>query len=250
MTSEVVYKAKTVAQAVQKACQQLEIKEENLNFEVVTRGSTGIFGLVGAKKAQIRVIVPEKQTDRDLSQEYEASESTLAADEDAPVDALSEPARLGQEALGKIAAGITTGTTVYTRDQGRRIQYKIEGGKAGVLIGKRGQTLEAIQYLVEKVVNRQSRERVRVSIDVGGYLAKKRQNLENLAEKTAQKAKKNGKPATIGQLNAHDRRIVHLALKDDRDVMTKSVGHGYLRKLVVMPKKRRKNPIRSSNRPD
>jgi len=250
MISEVLFKGKTVEQAVLSACQQLEIKEESLNYEVVSSGSTGIFGLVGARKAQIRVFVSEKQVDSSLEPPGPVSESNLAETGDAPEAALSEPARIGREALGKIAAGITPGTSVRTRDEGRRIDYQIEGGKAGVLIGKRGQTLEAIQYLVEKVVNRNSRERVRISIDVGGYLAKKRQNLENLAEKTARKAKKNGKPATIGQLNAHDRRIVHLALKDDIEVLTKSVGHGYLRKLIVMPQKRRTNLKRGPQRPD
>jgi len=249
MTSEVLFKGKTVERAVLKACQHLEIKEESLNYEVVARGSTGIFGLVGARKAQIRVFVSEQQADRDLGPDGSGSETTLAAAEDTSEASLSEPARIGKEALGKIAAGITPGTSVRTRDEGRRINYQIKGGKAGVLIGKRGQTLEAIQYLVEKVVNRNSRERVRVSIDVGGYLAKKRQNLENLAARTAQKAKKNGKPATIGQLNAHDRRIVHLALKDDIEVLTKSVGHGYLRKLIVMPKERRNNLKRGPQRP-
>jgi len=250
MTAEVLFKGKTVGQAILNACQQLEIKEESLNYEVVTPGSTGIFGLVGARKAQIRVFIRKKQVDRGLGPDRSGSESNLAEAEDTSEASLSEPARIGKEALGKIAAGITPGTSVRTRDKGRRINYQIEGGKAGVLIGKRGQTLEAIQYLVEKVVNRNSRERVRVSIDVGGYLAKKRQNLENLAARTAQKAKKNGKPATIGQLNAHDRRIVHLALKDDIEVLTKSVGHGYLRKLIVMPKKRRNNLKRGPKRPD
>lgn len=249
MTPEVVFKGKNVAQAVQNACQQLEIKEENLSYEVVTEGSTGIFGLVGAKKALIRVIIKEKQVDSGGRSDDPISDATLRADEETAPAELSKPARIGQEALGKIAAGITDGTSVSTRDDGRRISFQIEGGKAGVLIGKRGQTLEAIQYLVEKVINRSTRERIRVSIDVGGYLAKQRKNLENLAEKTARKAKKNGKPATVGQLNAHDRRIVHLALKDDQEVMTKSVGHGYLRKLLVMPKRRRPNNKRGRQRP-
>jgi len=249
MTSEVMFKGKNVAQAVLNACQQLEIKEENLDYEVVDQGSTGIFGLVGTKKAQIRVFIQQKQMDSNLGPEERVAETTMGLERSAATAEFSEPARIGQEALERIAAGISNGTRVLTRDEGRRITYQIEGGKAGVLIGKRGQTLEAIQYLVEKVVNRNSKERVRVSIDVGGYLAKKRQNLENLAERTAQKAKKNGKPATIGQLNAHDRRIVHLALKDDIDVSTKSVGHGYLRKLIVMPKRRRNTTKRGRKRP-
>ncbi len=244
MSSEVEFKGSTVEKAVEIACQQLDIKEEYLNFTVVREGSTGIFGLVGVKKAIIRVLSKEKQTDRT---ETPSENETVAVDEENPAVApgeLSVAARAGQEAVEKIANSITAGASVLIKEEGNRVAYDITGGKAGVIIGKRGQTLEAIQYIVEKVVNRKSKERVRVSIDVGGYLVKKIQNLESLAERTAQKAKKNGKPATVGQLNAHDRRIIHLALKDDCDVITKSMGNGFLRKLVVLPKNHRSRPKR------
>lgn len=239
MSSEVEFSGSTVEQAVATACQELDIKVEYLNFTVVTEGSTGLFGLVGVKKAVIRVLSKEKQADGD---ETRPEKKRHLEDEKAPgvePGKLVGAARSGLEALEKIAEGITPGTSIITKDDGTRVSFEIQGGKAGMLIGKRGQTLEAIQYLVEKVVNRNSKERVRVNIDVGGYLAKKRQNLESLAERTAAKAKKNGKPATLGQLNAHDRRIIHLALKDDSDVITKSMGNGFLRKLVVLPKNRR-----------
>jgi len=239
MSPEVEFTGSTVEQAVAMACQQLDIKEEYLNFTVVTEGSTGIFGLVGVKKAIIRALSKEKQAD---STETQPEKKRISEEKEAPaVEAgnLTGAALAGRNAIEKIANSITAGASVAIREDGKRVSYDIKGGKAGILIGKRGQTLEAIQYLVEKVVNRNSKERVRVSIDVGGYLAKKRQNLESLAERTAQKAKKNGKPATLGQLNAHDRRIIHLALKDNEDVITKSMGNGFLRKLVVLPKKRR-----------
>ncbi len=244
MSSEVEFKGNSVAQAVEIACQKLDIKEEYLNFTVVSEGSKGIFGLVGVKKAIIRVLSKEKQTDRTDSPK--GGERNAVAEETAARVSgnTSAAAQAGQEAIEKIANCITHGASVLLKEEGNRVSYDIAGGKAGVLIGKRGQTLEAIQYIVEKVVNRSSKERVRVSIDVGGYLEKKIQNLESLAERTAQKAKKNGKPATVGQLNAHDRRIVHLALKDDRDVVTKSMGNGFLRKLVVLPKNHRSRPKR------
>jgi len=235
MSSEVEFKGKTVELAVAKACQELDIIVEKLKYEVLSHGATGIFGLVGARKALIRVIVPENQTEDQLV----TDDNSLRLDTPETMMSLGEAARVGKTALEKITDGITVGASVVVKEEKRRIFYSIEGGRAGILIGKRGQTLEAIQYLVEKIVNRKSRQRVRVSIDVGGYLEKKRKNLEGLAEKTAQKAKQNGKPATVGQLNAHDRRIIHMALKDDADVITKSVGKGFLRKLVVLPKKHR-----------
>lgn len=239
MSSEVEFRGRTVAKAIQSACKQLDIKEENLNYTVVSKGTTGIFGLVGAKKSKIKVYLEEKQIDRDLLQEA----NEIAPDGREPLDGdpgtPAAAARAGREALEKIAAGITDGARILAKQKGGRISYNIIAeGRAGVLIGKRGQTLEAIQYLVEKVVNRNSRVRLRVRIDVGGYRDKKRQKLESLAERTAQKAKTNGKPATIGPLNAHDRRLIHLALRNDGDVITKSVGTGILRKLVVLPKKR------------
>jgi spoIIIJ-associated protein len=244
MSSEVEFKGTTVGKAVAKACQQLDIKEEYLNFTVVTEGSTGIFGLVGVKKALIRVISKEKQADRD---ETQPDDKFNSKDEEAIAvepGNLTAAARAGRNAIEKIVNSITAGASIAIMEEGKRVSYDITGGKAGILIGKRGQTLEAVQYLVEKVVNRNSKERVRVSIDVGGYLAKKRQNLESLAERTAQKAKKNGTPVTLGQLNAHDRRIIHLALKENEDVITKSMGTGFLRKLVVLPKNRRSHPKR------
>lgn len=247
MSSEVEFKGRTVAQAVETACQHLDIKEESLDYTVVSKGSTGIFGIVGAKRSKIKVFLKEKQSDRESTSQMNAGLPVAGEPNDPAPGTLSAAAQVGCKVLDKIVAGITEGARILTEENGGHISYDIiTDGRAGILIGKRGQTLEAIQYLVEKVVNRKSEERLRVSIDVGGYQAKKRQKLENLAERTAQKAKKNGKPATLGQLNAHDRRIVHLALKSDGDVITKSVGNGLLRKLLVLPKR---HSIRRNQRP-
>lgn len=125
--------------------------------------------------------------------------------------------------------------------------FDINGGNAAVLIGRRGQTLEAIQYLVEKIINKRRGKRVRIQVDVEGYAKNRRASLKKLAGRTAEKVKRTGKPATIGQMNAHDRRIVHMALKDDNAVRTQSVGEGYIRKLVIFPKKnfyRKRKPDR------
>jgi len=107
-----------------------------------------------------------------------------------------------------------------------------------VLIGKRGQTLDAIQYLVEKIVNKHSQKRLRLQVDVEGYLESRKKNLEDLAFRLAQKAQKNRKPMTIGQLKPQERRVVHLALKDYPDVRTQSVGEGFIRKLMIIPQKK------------
>jgi len=94
---------------------------------------------------------------------------------------------------------------------------------------------ETIKF--EKIVNRRHQNRLRVQVDIEGYLENKKNNLIQMAERLAKKAKRTGKPASIGQMNAHDRRIVHLALKNDSDVRTQSMGEGFYRKLVIFPKK-------------
>jgi spoIIIJ-associated protein len=140
---------------------------------------------------------------------------------------------------------ITTDATISIEERSNRIFFNVKGGNSAILIGKRGQTLEAIQYILEKIVNKKRQERIRIQVDVEGYLEKRRVSLEGLATRLAEKVKRTGKPATIGQMNSHDRRIVHIALKNDSQVRTQSMGEGVLRKLVIFPKKysqRKKRP--------
>jgi spoIIIJ-associated protein len=153
--------------------------------------------------------------------------------------------RVGKEALQRFADYITTDATIETETKEQRIIFKIEGGNSGLLIGKRGQTLEAMQYLVEKIVNKQNQQRVRVLVDVEGYLKTRKENLQQMASRMAEKATKSKKPVTIGQMNAYDRRTVHMFLKSNNAVRTQSVGEGYYRKLIIFPKKRQR---RRSNR--
>jgi len=295
------FEDKMVDTAVEKAARELNIPKDKLKYDVISYGSSGIFGLVGTKKARIRVTLPESgsnkpankrkrrsgkpappacdelrsdSSDEQISQTVSSLvEETFQADDDpdpAP-DAPTTPAvdeppeadpqppaedppstttaaavpidpgallEIGKEALSRIVSHITTGAEVTARQGEDRLCFDIQGGESGILIGKKGQTLEAIQYLVEKMVNRHHPERVRVQVDVEGYLDNRRQRLEELADRLAQKAKRSGKPVTIGQLNAHDRRIVHISLKGDPDLRTQSMGEGFYRKLVIFPKKR------------
>lgn len=154
-----------------------------------------------------------------------------------PVDVSEEAMRIGRETLQKMVALITDGATVVAQSDEDRLLLKVEGGNSGVLIGRRGQTLEAMQFLTDKIINRYSESRVRLKVDIEGYMETRKANLRTLAYKMADKAKKTGKPATINQMTAQDRRIVHIALKDDARVRTQSMGDGYYRRLVIFPKK-------------
>ncbi len=144
----------------------------------------------------------------------------------------------GEAVLQRVIDFITTGAAISVNREKERVLYQVNGGETGVLIGRRGQTLEAIQYLVEKIVNKHADERIRVQVDIEGYLDGRMNRLKNLANRLSEKAKRTGKPVTIGQLNSHDRRIVHLSLKDDSGVRTQSMGDGFYRKLVIFPKKK------------
>jgi spoIIIJ-associated protein len=154
------------------------------------------------------------------------------------VDVTQESIDLGKITLQKMADLITEDAVVEAITDKDHLTLKISGGNAGILIGRKGQTLDAMQFLTDKIINRKSEARVRLKVDVEGYTETRKSNLRHLAVKMAEKAKKTGRPATINQMSAQDRRIVHLALKDDNRVRTQSMGDGYYRRLVIFPKKK------------
>lgn len=240
---------KNIEKAVDKACAKLKIPRDTLKYEVISYGSSGIFGLAGIKKARIRVTIPkavsgrhsaagepEKQSDRDPNTEATASlgdtygETQLHTFPGDPLD-------LGKHVLQRIVDSITSDAEIRVEDTADRLLFNVVGGNSAVLIGKHGQTLEAIQSIVEKIVNKRNQHRIRVEVDIEGYIENRRTNLQRQAARLAEKCKRIGKPVAVGQMNAHDRRIVHLALKDDNAVRTQSIGDGYLRKLMIFPKK-------------
>jgi spoIIIJ-associated protein len=265
MPAPLEFKAKNVDQAVEKASAELKIPKKEIKYEVLSYGSSGIFGLSGAKKAKIRVKLPEDLPLEDPQEEtaifngeapreadaYGKSESagtTVIESEDNDAIKKSEgqsfysfsddSAEMGQLVLQRIIDTLTSEAKISLQADTDRLYFRVNGGNAGTLIGKRGQTLDAIQTIVEKVVNKRNNNRIRVLVDVEGYLETRKENLESMAFRLAEKAKKIGKPISLGQMNAYDRRIVHIALKDFPEVLTRSRGEGRLRKLVIFPKKR------------
>jgi spoIIIJ-associated protein len=261
MTTSFEFEGKNVEKALEKASEKFDIPKDQLQYDIVSYGSSGIFGLAGTKKARIRVKLAEVSTQfvseadehhKEDQKSSEAADEPVMASEDAsggetsgdqPLYTFPEnPSDLGRSVLQRIIDAITTEAKISVEEDSDRILFNVVGGNAGILIGKRGQTLEAIQSLVDKVVNKHNHnnDRIRIQVDIEGYLETRRANLERMAGRLAEKSKRIGKPISLGQMNAHDRRIVHLALKDDPDVETKSRGEGYLRKLVIFPKKTRK----------
>lgn len=253
MTSLLEFEGKNVDKAVEKACEELDISRDELSYDVLSYGSSGIFGIAGAKKARIRVIAPETAEESVLNSDQMISKKEVSVDSEfnaeRPIDESysadhprytfpDEPSDLGRTVLQRIVDSITTDAKISVDENMERILFSVVGGNAAILIGKKGQTLEAIQSLVEKIVNKHNNnDKIRIQVDVEGYLETRKANLEKLATRLADKSKRIRKPISLGQMSAHDRRIIHLALKDDPEVRTKSRGEGYMRKLVIFPKK-------------
>lgn len=257
MATNLEFEGKNVDKAIQKASSKLKISKEELKYEVITYGSTGIFGFGRSKKAKIKILNDGDGTGSmtggtALSEKDEIKESIKnLIDEtfnDKPATKIDpETIDIGKNVLRKILDTITEDTEIEVSEIKDRIMYEIKGGNSGIIIGKHGQTLEAIHTIVEKIINKNNEKRIRINVDVEGYLEKRKNNLTKHAEKLAQKCKKIGKPVTLGQMNAHDRRIVHIALKGDRRVRTQSMGEGVMRKLVIFPKKNSHSRKRKPN---
>jgi len=250
------FDGKNVEKALAKARDKLDVPKDQLKYDILSYGSSGIFGLVGSKKARIRVNLADEspksnpeirvsdsvkeptveEIDAGASMDHKPAETDLPESSQL-YDFPEEPLDIGRVVLHRIIDAITSDAKITVEEESDRVLFNVAGGNAAILIGKRGQTLEAIQSLVEKVVNKHNRNdnRIRVQVDVEGYLETRRENLEQLAHRLAEKAQRIGKPISMGQMNAYDRRIVHLALKVNHKVRTMSRGEGYLRKLVIFP---------------
>lgn len=208
------FEAKTTEEAIENACAHFQVAPEQLEIEIVSVGSGGIFGL-GRSKAKIRAALRE-----------EPEESVLP---------------LAQEILEGLIEKMGESAQITAGQEADRINLKIETEDAGLLIGKQGQTLDALQYLVTKILAKKTRRKVRVSIDVEAYRARHHQALAHLALKYGEKVKRSGKPVTLDPMNPYDRRIVHLALQGDKDLKTMSRGEGLYKKVVISPAKKRES---------
>ncbi len=211
---EYEFEGKTTEEALENASRELDLQPEELNFDILEPGSAGIFGLVGGKKAKIRITL------------------------DKPEETNNENGvQLAREALEKILGLIPVETTVNAEQTDGKIVLSIEGDTSGLLIGRRGKTLDALQYIVNKIVNKALDKKTYVVVDSENYRKRREESLTQLALKMGDKAKKIKKPVSTNLMNPHDRRIVHLTLQEDIDLDTKSRGDGLLKKVVIIPKK-------------
>lgn len=211
------FQGKTTEEAVENACRELNISKDEMEIEIVEPGNAGIFGLVGSRKSKIKVKVPGE--DRERHSEDEAEELAIA-----------------RSALQDILDLTPIDTTVNAEHEDGQISLNIEGDKSGLLIGRKGKTLDALQLIVSRIVNKRLEKKVQVIVDSENYRKRRQESLTHMALKMGQKAKRLNKTVSTNAMNPRDRRIVHLALRDDGDLETKSRGEeGQLKRVLIIP---------------
>jgi len=217
------FEGKNTEEAINAACRHFNTTADKLTIEILSTGSTGIFGLVGSKKAKIHATL-KKEEPPIQPPIQEVHEETLEFKE-------------AKQTLERILSLLGIEATVVGQQEDDNVELTMKGAGAGILIGKKGSTLDAIQYIVNKVVTKNSTKKIKVHIDTGNYRQRHNQSLVDLALRLGEKAKKTGKPITISPMNPADRRVVHIALQNDRALKTKSKGEGLLKKIVIFPQK-------------
>ena len=201
--------AKTVNDAITEACQKLGVTSDKLDYEVVEEGSSGFLG-IGAKPAVIKAAVKKSSVEE-----------------------------IGRAFLNDVfqAMNMEVVIDIKYNEEEKSMDIELSGNEMGVLIGKRGQTLDSLQYLVSLVVNKESEEYIHVKVDTENYRQRRKETLENLAKNIAYKVKRTKRSVSLEPMNPYERRIIHSALQNDKYVTTHSEGEEPFRRVVVTLKR-------------
>ena len=249
MRTETTKEAPSVEEAVDAALEELGVQADAAEYEIVEAPSRGVFG--SGKPAVVRVWLKpevaaamadegEPDDDSEDDSEEEALPAGLRVDREVP--------ELSEEDLDKVADtavaviqmilggfGIEAAIDEYEGDDGEII-LDIVGGDLALLIGRHGKTLDSLQTLVGAATSRQLGFRYPIVVDVEGYRSRRREKVEDMARRTADRAVRQGRPVKLRPMSSYERRLVHMALRDDRRVVTASEGEDPARAVVVSPK--------------
>lgn len=199
--------AKTVGEAITEACRKFGVTSDKLDYQIVEEGSSGFLG-IGSKPAVIKAAVKVEKLSVD-----EIAKGFL------------------RDVFG--AMNMEVAVDVQYDEESGTMNIDLAGDEMGILIGKRGQTLDSLQYLVSLVVNKESDEYIRVKVDTEDYRARRKETLENLAKNIAYKVKKTRRAVSLEPMNPYERRIIHSALQNDKYIATHSEGDEPFRRVVV-----------------
>ncbi len=252
--------ASSVAEAIQKGLIQLGVDRDEVEIEVISEGSRGIFG-IGAEPARVRLTLLRPRSPvaepggppgvREAPVEEAEPPEAIEAVEEPAETAVGEPetalqpsqeaAEIALETVRTLVSKIGIPADVRLRQRGdgtseNPILIDIEGKGVGVLIGRRGATLQALQYITRLIVSRQTHEWTNIVLDVDGYRRRREEALTALAHRMAERVRRNGRPIALEPMPPNERRIIHLALRDDPTVITRSVGEGNRRKVTIRPR--------------
>lgn len=237
---------KTVAEALASAVKQLGCTENDVDYEVLEAPSKGFLGLFGGKPAKIKVTQKEAPlAAAPVQQEVVQvaackAEAPVAEVQEAVAVSAAEQLARAENFLREVFAAMNIDVKWQQKDSEDGVVFDLEGENLGILIGKHGQTLDSLQYLVNLSANRGVAEgRVRIIIDIEGYRARREETLMRLAGHLAEKACRIGEEVHLEPMNRHERKIIHMALQDNRRVSTYSAGEEPRRYVVIVPRRRR-----------
>lgn len=205
----VIKQSKTVDEAIKEALLELEVSEEDVEIEVLEEASKGIFGIIGTKEAKVKVTI------------------------------VNDPVSKSKEFLDKIftTMGIEVNTESRKEEDVVYVEIlNVDSSDKGIIIGKRGNTLDSIQYLLTLVLNKDKEKYTRVSMDIEGYRMKREKTLIRLAERMAEKARYSHRLVKLEPMNPSERRIIHSALQKQSDITTYSEGDDPYRRVVIQAK--------------
>ncbi|MDR1548210.1 MAG: protein jag [Hungatella sp.] len=201
--------AKTVDEAITKALIELGTTSDKLEYEIVDKGSNGILGFIGSKPAVIRAKKKETMEDKAMA--------------------------FLSDMFGAMDLGVHMEASYHEKD--KELSINMSGDDMGILIGKRGQTLDSLQYLVSLVINKENEDYIRVKLDTENYRERRKETLETLAKNIAYKVKRTRRSVSLEPMNPYERRIIHSALQNDKFVVTRSEGEEPFRHVVISLKK-------------
>ncbi len=241
-------RAKSIEEAIELALGELNVTRENAQIEIIQEPQKGFLG-IGGKDAVVKVtaeVESDVKTDAPKKSAPKAKRQKISGG----VYVSESPAENAKNFVTDVLNAMGIEVTVTADFDGEVVNVNLDGDNMGVVIGKRGDTLDSIQYLTSLVVNQRSEDYIKVSIDTENYREKREEALIALAKRLAGKVGRTGKKFALEPMNPYERRIIHSSLQDNEDVTTFSVGQEPYRKVVIAPKNPRPSQKRYNKRND
>jgi spoIIIJ-associated protein len=231
----------SIDEAIDRALTALRVPREQVEIEILENSARGLFGL-GSKRARVRASVrPSVATALEAGTPHEARPADVSRETTSP----SRSSREATVAKAREVLEVLLGALVESPrieempddDHSGTIRFTLSGPGSGLVIGRRGQTLDALEHLVGRIVSRDESEHgMRIALDAEGYRQRHQESLEDLARRLADKARTTGRPVTLNPMSPRDRRVVHLAVESEPGVSTCSEGEGLYRRVVITPR--------------